>query len=72
MHNTGLFSVYTSGVFIWFSMGRTTLIPSKAKMAVPKKMGKDAGLAGREEKHRLIRVDIEFDKLCLTNRASYA
>ena len=25
---------------IWFSMGRTTLIPSKAKMAVPKKIGK--------------------------------
>jgi hypothetical protein len=25
-------------------MGRTTLIPSKAKMAVPKKMGKDSGL----------------------------
>ena len=31
-------------------MGRTTLIPSKAKMAVPKKMGKDSGL---ESENRL-------------------
>ena len=37
--------VPTFGYLIWFSMGRTTEIPSMAKMAVPKKSGNRSALA---------------------------
>ena len=37
--------VLTFGYLIWFSMGRTTEIPSMAKMAVPKKSGNRSALA---------------------------
>ena len=42
--NIGPKDSLTSLLVIWFSMGSTTLIPSKAKLAVPKKIGKFAAL----------------------------